>query len=218
MRLTKKQTRFLSLLQDFIAERGEAPTMEEMKVWMEARDWGEVRSLNSVKQYFDALEDRGAIRRESRKRGIELVKSYDPTTPTPTITNELLRIPILASPVSCGAPTTLLEEEAVDHLQISPSLANGKDLYAFQTSGDSMNLAGIDDGDFVLIEPTADIRDGEQVLATIDGCGTIKKLRRESDHLALLPQSSNDTHQPIYLDGGDDFAIAGRVHRVFKNN
>jgi repressor LexA len=207
MALTARQTQFYDLLKACIAEQGKSPTLAELKEYLEAHGWGEIRSLNSLTQYLEALESAGRIRRESRKRGISLAE--EATT---------VQVPVLGSPVACGSPTTLLEEEAVDHHTISRRLVRSPErTYLFRATGDSMDLAGIGEGDYVLVEATSDLRDGEIVLATIDGCGTLKRLRRGDGTLTLLPQSSNPAHKPIYLSEEDDFIIGGRVIHIFKS-
>lgn len=207
MPLTSRQQQFYDLLQQFIEAHGQAPTLEELKEYLEKNKWGEIKSLNSLTQYLDALERAGKIRRERKKRGVMLTES-----------TETVSLPLLPNPVACGAPTALIEETAEDHLTVSRRLVrNPGQTYIFRASGDSMNRAGIDDGDFVLVESTLDLRDGDIVLATIDGCGTLKKIRKGMNTITLLPDSTNPIHKPIYLHTDDDFLIAGKVVNVLKN-
>ncbi|MFA5352371.1 MAG: S24 family peptidase [Candidatus Gracilibacteria bacterium] len=212
MNLTSKQTRFLELLESFITENHQPPTLEEMKAWLEKNDWGEIRSLNSVKQYFDSLESAGRIRRERKKRGLELLEN------SPIENVDFVHIPVMESPVACGNPNQLIEETPTGSINVSRKLvSNPKLTYAFHASGDSMNLAGIEDGDTVLVEATTDVKDGDIVLASVDGCGTLKILRKSLTTITLLPKSDNPTHQPIYLHPEDEFLIGGRVVNILKN-
>jgi len=75
-----------------------------------------------------------------------------------------------------------------------------------------MNLAGINDGDLLLVrqQPTAD--NGQRVVALIDDDATVKQLEVRSDAVVLHPKSSNKVHQPIILDS--DFLIQGVVVAV----
>lgn len=207
--LTTRQNRFLELLRNFIALHGDSPTLAEMKVWMEENDWGEVSSLNSVKQYLDALADKGFIARESKKRGITLLDDKLATQ----------KIPLIDSRVSCGSATNLLEDDACDFLEVSKKLIRSfEKVFAFRCEGDSMNQAGIDDGDCVLVRPEAhDVRDGDLVLANVNDCGVIKKFKRAGETISLLPQSSNPIHKPIYLHASDSGAIVGKVLSILKN-
>jgi repressor LexA len=207
MPLTTKQQRFYDLLRDSFTALGRAPTLEELKEHLESNGWGEIRSLNSLTQYLDALESAHKIRRHGGKCGIEF-----------TETAEMVQVPFLPQPVSCGSPTHLIEEQATEHLAISRKLVHSPDrTYAFRTSGDSMNLDGIDDGDIVLVEATSDVRDGDRVLASINGMGTVKRFRKNEYAVTLLPKSSNQSHTPIYLHESDDFLIGGKVIGILKN-
>lgn len=209
MPLTKKQQRFHDLLRDAFTALGRAPTLEELKDHLEQNGWGEIRSLNSITQYLDALEAAYKIRRSGGKCGIELAEAT---------ADNMVQVPFLPHPVSCGSPTNLIEEQATSHLTISRKLVHSPNTtYAFRTTGDSMDRAGIADGDIVLIEATSEIRDGDRVLASINGMGTVKRFRKNEYAVTLLPESSNPTHTPIYLHESDDFLIGGKVVGVLKN-
>ena len=66
---------------------------------------------------------------------------------------------------------------------------------------------GILDGDLVGVHRTADARDGQTVIARIDGEVTIKRLRRDRRSIQLLPR--NPAHAIIKVEAGQDFAIEG---------
>jgi repressor LexA len=66
---------------------------------------------------------------------------------------------------------------------------------------------GILDGDLVGVQRSADARNGQTVIARIDGELTIKRLQRERRVLRLLPR--NPAHAPIVVEAGQDFAIEG---------
>lgn len=217
MTLTSRQQQFLDLLKEFISAHDYPPTLEEMKIWLEQNNWGAIRSLNSVKQYLDALESAGFIRREHKKRGITLVDK-NTGTKTEQQVSDIVHIPLLESPVACGSPTTFINENATDQIECSSRLVrNPESVYAFRASGDSMNQAGIDEGDFVLVEATTNIHDNDIVLANVDGCGTLKKFKKNASCISLLPQSTNPEHKPIYLHADDEFLIAGKVVNILKN-
>ncbi|MFH0834515.1 MAG: transcriptional repressor LexA [Patescibacteria group bacterium] len=207
--LTARQNRFLELLRSYIQLHGDAPTLAEMKIWLEENGWGEVRSLNSIKQYLDALAENGLIARESRKRGITLLDGAV----------ELRKIPLVDSRVSCGSGSKFIEENANDFLEVSRKLIrNFDDVFAFHCEGDSMDEAGIEENDFVIVKAQpVEIRDGDLVLANVGDCGIVKKLKKSGDTIALLPQSSNPIHKPIYLHSSDEGMIIGKVISILKN-
>lgn len=74
--------------------------------------------------------------------------------------------------------------------------------------------AGILDGDYILVEQTQDARNGEIVVAMIDGFeseATVKTYYNEGDHVRLQPE--NSSMSPIIVN---DVKILGRVKGVFR--
>jgi repressor LexA len=119
-----------------------------------------------------------------------------------------VRIPIVGA-VACGAP--LLAEENIEaYLQISTALApTSHRHFLLRAVGDSMDEAGINDGDLVLVRQAQAAETGQIVVALLDGEATVKVLIRTSTGVVLQPRSSNEEHQPILLS--EDFAIQGHV-------
>jgi len=207
MPLTPKQERFYSLLKGFVSEFGKPPILLELREWLEKNNWGEIRSLNSLTQYLQALEKAGKIRREGKKRGIIVLEA--PNT---------ISIPLLSNPVNCGVPTNFIEEETEEYITVSEKLVRKPgDTYAFRCSGDSMNKAGIDSGDIVLVEVTLDIQDGSIVIVSIDNLGTVKRIRIGQGAITLVPESTNPEHKPLYLHESDNFVVGGKVTHVLKS-
>ena len=79
--------------------------------------------------------------------------------------------------------------------------------YLLQVQGDSMIEDGILDGDLVGVKRTPEARDGQVVVARLDGELTIKRLSRTTDALSLLPR--NPAYAPIMVESGQDFAVEG---------
>lgn len=121
------------------------------------------------------------------------------------------KVPLLGS-VSCGLPI-FAEENIEAHLSVSVNLIKKNYKYfLLSASGDSMNNAGINDGDLVLIRQQQTANNGEKVLALIDDEATIKVFQRFSDKIVLKPDSTNIEHKPIILT--KDFSIQGIVETV----
>jgi repressor LexA len=66
---------------------------------------------------------------------------------------------------------------------------------------------GILDGDLVGVHRTSDARNGQVVVARVDGEITIKRYERGRRNIRLLPR--NPAHAPIVVEPGQDFAIEG---------
>ena len=127
----------------------------------------------------------------------------------------MVSIPLLGN-VACGHP--LFAEENVE-TEISVSIKFIKGDYKYfllKAVGDSMNLAGINGGDLILIKQQQYAENGDRVVALIDNEATIKEYRNNGDHIVLLPKSTTKEHQPIILTR--DFKIQGIVERVISIN
>jgi repressor LexA len=72
-----------------------------------------------------------------------------------------------------------------------------------------MNLAGINDGDIVLVRQQGSARNKEIVVALIDDEATIKEFNAADNMIILKPKSSNPAHKPIILTR--DFMVQGIV-------
>jgi repressor LexA len=79
--------------------------------------------------------------------------------------------------------------------------------------GDSMNKAGINEGDLLLCRYAEKAETGDRVVALLDGENvTIKYYDKKDGHRILLPKSSNPRHQPIIPSEGD--VVQGIVQEV----
>ncbi len=104
-------------------------------------------------------------------------------------------IPMLGY-VKAGFPTDV-SEELNDTINIDDYLINKKgNSYMLTVDGDSMIDAHIANGDMVLVEKTNIARDGQIVIADVDGEFTMKYLRKSGDKIWLEP--ANKDFKPIY--------------------
>jgi len=71
--------------------------------------------------------------------------------------------------------------------------------------------AAILDGDLIVVSPQQDARNGEIVVAMLDGEATVKRFFRDSGRIRLQPE--NRTMEPIYAV---DVAIVGKVEAVYR--
>ena len=121
---------------------------------------------------------------------------------------ETVSVPILGS-APCGMPL-MAEENIESHVKVSVKLAKRPHRhYILRAVGDSMDRAGITDGDLVLVRFQPIAEENQIVIALIDGEATIKKLTRSKNSVILEPFSSNPEHQQIVLER--DFQIQGVV-------
>ena len=157
-------------------------------------------SRNAAQKHVQALVADGLLEQATgRSRGLRL-----PGGPA-----DLLPLAVLGR-VAAGQPIGAdigLGSDPDDRLWLDRRLFSPTPDYLLKVQGDSMIDDGILDGDLVGVQRSADARDGQTVIARIDGELTIKRLQRTTRRIRLLPR--NPAHAPIEIERGQDFAIEG---------
>lgn len=124
---------------------------------------------------------------------------------------QTIKVPLLGS-VACGNPI-FAEENIEAYIPVSTQIIKQSNKYfILKASGNSMNEAGINDGDLVLVRQQQVANDRDLVVALIDDEATIKEYHKKQDMIILKPKSNEPTHQPIILT--EDFRIQGVVETV----
>jgi repressor LexA len=95
-------------------------------------------------------------------------------------------------------------------------LSRGGEEFLLRVRGDSMQDAGILEGDYVVVRRQQDARDGEIVVALVGDDesadeATVKRFFREAARIRLQPE--NDAYEPIYAEHVD---VLGKVTGVFR--
>src|SRR3989344_260432 len=120
-----------------------------------------------------------------------------------------VRVPLYANLAACGNPNDS-DAHVDDYVEIdSRFVQSGYQYYLVRADGDSMNLAGINSGDLVLVRVQNHADIGQKVVACLTDGVTIKELQRHSEFTLLVPRSSNPEHKPIVLK--DNVEIQGVV-------
>lgn len=187
--LSSQRAAVLAFLRRELAA-GRAPSLAEV-----AEAFG-FASRNAAQKHVQALVGQGLLEQvPGRKRGLRLPEGHADLLPLPVLGRVAAGVPI-------GADIGLDQQLWLDRRLFSPVPD-----YLLKVQGDSMIDDGILDGDLVGVHRTPDARDGQTVVARIDGELTIKRLRRERRRLRLMPR--NPAHAPIEVEPGQDFAIEG---------
>lgn len=206
MALTKRQKEVLDFIADFIDEHGYSPSYEELAQGLD------LASLATVHKHIQALESRNYLRRLfNQSRSLEVAPKYVQERRKARTPPRSAEIP-LAGRIAAGRPMEAIEGQ--DILQFSDFTGKG-DTFALQVTGDSMIEDHIMTGDFVLVERTEQARDGEIVVALVDGSeATLKRLYQEPNGRIRL-QPANASMQPIVVDAAS-VQIQGRVLAVLR--
>ena len=124
---------------------------------------------------------------------------------------ETVDVPLVGS-AACGLPI-LAEQNIETYIPVSVKLAKPSNKYfLLRAKGNSMNEAGISNGNLVLVKQQYRAENGDRVVALIDDEATIKEYYNKGDTIVLKPKSTEKKHQPIILTR--DFKIQGIVIAV----
>jgi len=126
--------------------------------------------------------------------------------------SEEKKVPFFASPISAGFPSP-----ADDYVDVSLDLnkhliKNPAATFYAKVKGDSMINAGIHDGDLLVVDRSLDIYDNCIGVCIIDGEFTVKRLKKESDKVLLIPE--NEEYKAIEVTEFNDFEVWGIVAYV----
>ena len=167
---------------DFHASKKRMPTYSEM---MELFGF---KSKNAVYRLVQKFIDAGVVTKDAMGRLVP--------------TNIFNEVPILGS-VKAGFPSAT-EELVEETINLNDFLIQKRDkTYLIEVDGDSMIDAHIADGDMVIAERTNIARDGQIVIANVDGEFTMKYFRQDpKNHNKVWLEPANKDFNNIYPENG----------------
>ncbi|MBW7956011.1 transcriptional repressor LexA [Patescibacteria group bacterium] len=183
--LYKRQRQIVDFIGQYIQKNGYSPTLQEIA------DSIGVSSLATVHEHLQALQRKKVIKKfEGAVRGIELLdRTYLRIT-------DSVDVPFMGF-IAAGSPIEPHTDPSAT-FKVSPEMISGKRRsYVLQVKGLSMIEDHIADGDFVVIEETKEVQNGDIVVALLDnGLATLKRFYREATRIRLEP--ANSSMSPIY--------------------
>ncbi len=193
MAITRRQKEVIDFLTGFTQKNGYSPSYEEI-----AQGLG-LNSLATVHKHVTNLQNKGLLQRaHNRSRSIDVLAPRTARRMTD-------RLPLMGR-IAAGKPVEAIEN--AESISLSEIIGN-REVFALEVRGDSMRDEHIVNGDYVLVERTATARQGEIIVALVDGCdATLKRFYREGNMIRLQP--SNAEMAPIYA-AADNVVIQGKV-------
>lgn len=203
--LTDKQKKVLGWIKESLDLTGQAPTVRELQLKLGCS------APMGVVSHLNALEAKGYIRKiEGKARGIIVTADEKGKAP-----DEMIQVPLVGN-VACGMPIWA-EEMIEEWISLSTKLVrHTQDVFMLRAKGDSMNLAGIEEGDYIVFKKQTTALPGDKVVVLIGTEATVKRVRFEKDRVLFEPMSTNKEHKPIVPKPGT-FMIQGKVIGVIKN-
>jgi repressor LexA len=187
--LTRKQKEFYDNLKGMVKKGGYFPAVREI---------GKALNLSSpatVHAYLHRLYEKGFLKKKDR--------SWELTTGSSSV-------PVVGI-VPAGSPLEIFESLG-EEIELPEWMVDSSgDTAAFRVQGESMKDAYIQEGDVVVVKQTPNAEAGEMVVALMeDSSITLKRLRRDSEKLWLMPE--NPEYDNIY----DPFQLVGKVVGVLR--
>lgn len=201
--VSETRQRIWKFIRSFFEDRGYAPTVRDILKGCN------ISSTAVVQHHLNILEREGHIHRDPEVfRSIQLLDRKN-----------TVRVPLLGS-IAAGEPIPVPDSEtwkneAVETLELTEELTQGKEVYALKVKGLSMVDALIDDGDIVLMQPANTADDGDMVAVWMKDKHevTLKRLFREKQMIRLQP--SNSQMEPLYVNS-QNIEVQGKVIGVIR--
>lgn len=232
--LTRKQLELLDFIKSRMDADGIPPSFDEMK------DALELRSKSGIHRLITALEERGFIRRLAhRARALEIIKLPEvmerkpsprdvlkreeaaaaPAVPVATPDADIAAVHAMELPVmgriAAGVPVEAISEVS-HHVTVPGSMLSGRGThFALEVKGDSMIMAGINDGDVVVIREQTTANNGDIVVALVEEQeATLKCFRRKGSTIAL--EAANPAYETrIFQD--NQVRVQGRLVGLIRS-
>lgn len=198
--ITAPQRRTLLEIDGYIRRHQFAPTMQELARLLQI-------SVTSAHEQVNQLVRKGYLKRASGKtRGLAVIRRPQDSPA------RLVPIPLVGA-VAAGSPIPA-DENVIGEVLVEEALGKGDRCFALRVDGESMRLAGIGDGDVVIVRKQPLAENGDIVVALVDGEATVKRLYLSENEIELRPESSAKKYRPIPIGPETDLRVVGKVVAV----
>jgi len=197
--LTAVERRVYDYLLDFTAENTFQPSIREIGKKFR------IKSTKTVSDILQSLAHKGYIERDaSRSRGVRLLGFTGATRSMP--------VPYYGR-IHAGEPA-LIPDHREGFLTMDRRFVPNERAFFLRVTGDSMIGAGIHDGDFVMVNPDPDPRDGDVAAVRLGDAAAVKRWTRDGEDVVL--RAENPAEPDYRVGPDDDFAALGIVCGVFR--
>lgn len=192
--LTRRQKGVLEFIEEYVESKGFPPSVRDI-----ATRFGLI-SAAGVHKHIKALVKKGYLTKDDfLSRSLRVVRSLRP--PAAETSGPVVDLP-LAGYVAAGQPIEAIEQTQETITLSLSQVGKPEGKYVLRVRGESMIDDGILDGDFVIMDARQDARNGEMVVALINGQeATLKRFYREKGRIRLQP--ANPAVEPIIVKGQD---------------
>jgi repressor LexA len=206
MALTRRQKELMDFLSNFIEKNGYSPSYDEIATGLN------LASLATVHKHVQALETKQYLKRSyNHSRSLEIADRYfsEEKARQPKVVP--MSVPLLGR-IAAGMP---VEAISTPETLYFTDFTGNESTFALKVRGESMIDDHICNGDYVLVEKTGNVKNGDIVVALVDGVeATLKRFYDEPDGQVRL-QPANAAMSPIFVSR-DRLEVQGRVLAVMR--
>ncbi len=173
--LTRRQQAIYEYLQQHGDRFEHPPTLDELCAALG------LSSKGSLHKQIQALVEAGLVEpMNHQRRGIRLTEAVEQADDT---------LPLLGY-IAAGSPIEAVEQQ--ERFQVPDWMRTNGRCYVLQVKGESMIEEGILDGDHIVIEQRNHARNGEIVVALVDGTdATLKRIEQRPGSVILHPANAS---------------------------
>ncbi len=186
--LTKRQQAVLHYVHKFLEEEGRSPTLKEIAEGVGSS------AVSTIHKHVQHLIEKGFLERSHGCGNNIVMAESEPSIPeedSPWTNQErvLVKLYPFCGDVAAGVP--LIPETRAIPLEVPNSIHRDRDgLFVLRVRGDSMVQDCILDGDLVVLQRRGEYRNGDRVVALIDGEeATLKEFRKDPKGVWLIPHN-----------------------------
>ena len=126
-----------------------------------------------------------------------------------------LKLPFMQGGIKAGFPSPAADFTELS-IDLNETLIKKPSATFFsRVSGDSMQDAGISDGDLLVIDKSIAPANGKVAVCYLNGEFTLKRIKIEANCIWLMP--ANQKYKPIQVTEGNELLIWGIVTYVIKS-
>ena len=185
--LTKKQKSIYDYLNEYIVDKGYAPSIKEIC------DHFGTTSVSTMHKQLIALEKKGYIKRIPKmSRAIEMVekKLEEP---------DFTEVPVMGT-VTEGAP--IESTKMIEYIKIPDKLSKGRRVYMLEVKGDFFQDLLIGSGDLVAIESKSEVDDGKIALIRLDKRNvTLRRISKKKGKIIIHP-ANHEMEEKVVEESG----------------
>lgn len=197
--ITKKQRQVFDFVKDYHDKHDYAPSLEDVKRKFK------LASVSTAHYYIEKLKEAGQLNKER----------HQPRSAVPRNQEVMVKIPFLGI-IAAGEPIEAIENRETIAIPKS-RLPKSGEVYALRVQGDSMIDEGINDGDTILLNKQNTAKNGDKVVALLNGNeATLKTFYKESGQVRLQPANKN--YKPIIIKNGQQLLLQGTLLDVIETN